>query len=166
MAHRTLEAGKFADHLADKICFAKTRRAQGSRLVPAKFGSDRCCEFFNTTSFVIKAAEILLESHLPQILDPIFERSVAIFLPKKSGIRKPGSKDPLVARAHAGNPAAFNIAHCNKFRQELAALIHHVKKFLMVAHGRYQHLRRNLEKGGVKISDQGSWPLHQSRHCV
>ena len=139
---------------------------EDSRLVPAKFSSNRHCEFFNPTGFVIKATKSLLESYPPQILHPIFERSVAIFLPKKSGICKPGPKDSLVTRTHAGNPAAFYVTYRNKFREELAAPIHHVKKFLMVAHGRNQHLRWNLEKSGIKVSRQGSRPLHQPRHSV
>ena len=98
--HDALQGRKLPDHPAGKIRFAESGSPQ------ADVGDSSISESISklghqchqTLHFQVEGAELLMKGDASQLLDPVLQRDLSIFIVEELGIRQTGREHPLVAR--------------------------------------------------------------------
>ncbi len=167
-AHDPLQLGELADHAARQVGLGEPGRAAGLRLVrPRHMFRDLDRQRFHPRHLLGERAELRVKHDVLQRRHPAFERRLAILIPEEFGVGEARAQHPLVPGDDGGALVLrLHIGDEQEARREPAGVIQEREIFLVRAHRRGEHLRRQRHEGVVDAPRQDHGPFDEAGHLL
>jgi hypothetical protein len=139
-AHDPLELGKFANDAREEIGLTELSSPpafiQYMRIVRRAYrGCEHRDQLNETFHFLAHRAELLMEGHTAQLLDPFLQSRFSVLIEEKLGVSEPGGQHTLIAGPDQGHILGLIVHHGEKVRSQSSRLaIAYGEKPLMLFH--------------------------------
>ena len=167
-AHQALQLRKLPHHPGGQVRLTEPRRQDGLDGISADPGRHGLGQPFQPLHPLCQGPQFRVEGDALQFLQTLFQLQFAVLVPEEPGVGQS-------RRQHLGVPGGdqgalvcgFYIRHGDEVGGELSGgRVAHREILLVRAHGRADHLGRQVEEVRIHIPQHRGRPFGQTRHLV